>query len=200
MEMMRNQDLLYSPQFEIYINDFMRVVKRETSLVELSPILQQLRTSDLLAYIMNDPLSDDAKTCVQNLIDKRRSIDPEFFYKFMAVINMKVRLAPTNVGLMYQSYNAKVLVPNIEPTKQLINLTMDARQEMLREDAKKATIVSKKSIQPPQILRLQITDDLLPKCINAIADLNRVIVEGNRANGFTTTGFINTHIESPPNC
>lgn len=198
--MMRNQDLLYSPEFEIYINDFLRLVRRETSLVELAPILEQLRTSELLAYIMNDPLSDDAKTCVQNLIDRNISIPRDFFSKFLAVINMKVRLAPTNVGLMYQSYNAKVLVSNLEPTKELINLTMEARQEMLREDAKNAKLVSKKTLQPPQILRLQITDDLLPKCINAMADLNRVIVEGNRANGFTTTGFVDTHLQTTPNC
>lgn len=194
---MDSQDLLYSPQFEVYINDFMRVVKRETSVIELAPILQNLQSSAFLAYIMLDPSSDESKTCMQSLLDKRRDIDPEFFYKFMAVINMRVRLAPTSVGLMYQSYNAKLIVPNIEPTKQLINLTMDAREEMLQNDAKNAKIVSKRSIQPPQVIRLQITDDLLPKCINAIADLNRVIVEGNRANGFTTTGFVNTHIENP---
>lgn len=196
---MRNEDLLYSQEFESYINDFLRLVKRETTLVELSPTLEQLRTSDLLAYLMSEPTSDEAKTCLQNILDRNVNIPKDFLPKFMAVINMKVRLAPTNVGLLYQSYNAKVLITNVEPSNELTNLTMEARHEQLIEDAKKATIISKKTITPPQALKLSINDDLLPKCINAIADLNRVIVEGNRANGFTTTGYIDTHI-NPSKC
>lgn len=193
---MRNQDVLYSPTFELYIQDFLKLVKRETSLTELAPVMEQLRTSDLLSYIMTDPMSDDAKACVQNLINTNHNIPRDFFTKFLAIVNMKVKLAPTNLGLMYQSYNAKVLVNNIEPTKDLINLTIESRQEALLNDANTSIVFNKKTHTPAQTLRLQINDDLLPKCINAMADLNRVIVEGNRANGFITKGFVDTQVRN----
>lgn len=193
---MRNNDLLYSQAFEVYIHDFLKLVKRETTLIELAPVMEQLRTSELLSFIMNDPTSDDAKACLQNLLDGNHHIPRDFLTKFLAIINMKVKLTPTNLGLMYQSYNAKVIVNNIEPTKDLINLTIEARSETLREESKTAVIYNKKTHRPPQTLRLQINDDLLPKCINAMADLNRVIVEGNRANGFVTNGFVDTHVRT----
>lgn len=193
---MNNQDVLYSQAFQTNIHDFMRLVRRETNIVELMPVMSALRTSDLLNFLMNDPLSESAKTCLQQIVDGNYNIPREFFAKFMAIVNMKVRLSPTNLGLMYQSYNAKVLVTNIEPTKDLTNLTLEARQDELREDATKAILYNKKTHIPARTVRLQINDDLLPKCINAMADLNRVIVEGNRANGYTTKGFVDTHILS----
>lgn len=189
---MDQTDLLYTPQFEDYILEFCRAVSTDTTITAISPIIEVLKQSEYLRYLMKDPSNDSAKTCVRNFIVSKSHLPQDFLYKFLAIVTMKISLAPSNVGFIHQSYNAKVIANNLQPTSRITNLTIAARQDQLRAESKNAITYVKQTRMPPQILRMKFNDDLLPKCINAIGDLNQVIIEGNRSNGRDVGDFVRT--------
>lgn len=141
---------------------------------------------------MKDPSHDGAKVCVRNYISSKPHLPQDFLPKFLAIVSLKISLTPSNFGFIHQSYNAKVIANNLMPTHKITNLTISSKQDQLRYDAKNATPYVRTNRLPPQVLRLKFTDDLLPRCINAIGDLNQTIIEGNRANGREVGSFIRT--------
>lgn len=99
------------------------------------------------------------------------------------------------MGLMNQSYTAKIIYNNTQPTRKLTNLTVQTRRDELREDSKKAIEYSKHRRPPPHTIKLKLTEDTLPWCLNAIGDLNMTIIEGNRSNGHEMNNFVKTNIK-----
>ncbi|ATZ81484.1 GrBNV_gp75-like protein [Drosophila innubila nudivirus] len=189
---MNTNDLLFTPSFESYILDFCRIVSTETNIAALSPIIEVLKRSETLRYLMKDPSSNSAKACVRNMIVSKSHLPQDFLYKFLIIATMKITLTPSNLGFAHQSYNAKIIVNNLQPTNRITNLTINSRREQLRAEYKNAITYVKQTRMPPQVLRLKFTEDLLPRCINAIGDLNQVIVEGNRSNGRQVDEFVRT--------
>ncbi|AYP97963.1 GrBNV gp75-like protein-like protein [Mauternbach virus] len=185
-------DLLYTATFEAYIVDFCRVVSTDTNIAALSPIIELLKGSIILTYLMKDPSDNSAKACVRNVIVSKPHLPHDFLYKFLAIATMKISLTPSNIGFAHQSYNAKIIVNNLQPTSRITNLTTNSRQEQLRAEYKNAITYVKQTRMPPQALRLKFSEDLLPRCINAIGDLNQVIIEGNRSNGRQVDEFVRT--------
>lgn len=189
---MTNSDLLYKHEFEDYITNFCSMVNRETNIQTLAETMVMFKQSQILSVLMSDPTNEQAKMCVRQTIQQRVYLPQDFLSKFLAIITMKINLMPSNLGFVHQSYNAKIIATNLLPTTKITNLTEMSIRDELQNDAQKATVFVRKGRLPPQTLRLPFTDELLPKCINAIGDLNQVIVEGNRYNGREMNDFIKT--------
>lgn len=187
---MSSNDILFTQKFEDYIHDFVRTVNTDTTIAALSPIIEILKQSEILAYLLKDPSNDSARVCVRNYMITKTHLPQDFLYKFIAIAGMKISLMPTNVGFIHQSYNAKVIINNIEPTIPITNITKTARENQLRNETRNAITYEKSTRLPPQSLRLKFTDDLLPRCINAMGDLNQTIIEGNRSNGYNMSSYI----------
>lgn len=144
---------------------------------------------------MKDPRNESALSCLQTFFNSRSYLPKDFISKFLAVVSLKINITPTGLGFLNQSYNAKVIATNIQPLKKITKHTMQSRQDALREDAIRSNMLIKPQHRiPPQTLRLKFNDDLLPKCINAIADLSRTIEEGNRLNGYECDDYIKTNM------
>lgn len=191
-----NNDLLYTPQFENYISDFNRVCSGgETTIQALSPIIELLRQSEILDVLMKDPSHQEAKSCLQSYISSRQNLPQEFVAKFFSIVNLKINLTPNRLGFFNQSYNAKVVATNIRPPTKITNLTIKTRQDQLRQDMKNPIIYNHANKIPPQVLKLKYSEDLLPKCINSMADLHQTIKEGNRSNGYEIDDYIKTNLK-----
>lgn len=108
---------------------------------------------------------------------------------------MKINITPSSGGFINQSYTAKIIYNNTQPTNKLTNLTVQTKRDELRDDAKKAIEYVKTRRPTPQSIKLKLTEDTLPWCLNAISDLNTTIVEGNRANGYEMNTFVKTNIK-----
>lgn len=186
-----DDDLLYKEQFETYIMEFCRVVNGETSVTQLAPIIELLKTSQIIKYLMTDPTNEAAKTCIRDYMATRR-IPPDFLNKLLTIITMKINITANAVNYINKTFTAKVIYNNVQPTSQLTNLTVSSRVAELNEEAKKAVPYEKTRRQPTQVIKLKLNSDTLPSCINAIDDLDRTIVEGNRANGREMNHFVKT--------
>lgn len=185
-------DILYKDYFESYIIEFCRLCNSETNIVELAPIIELLKTSQILKYLMIDPTNEAAKSCIREYIANRRNVNQDFLPKFLSIVSMKINIVPNSVGYMNQSFNAKIIYNNTQPTSKLTNLTVRTKHDELREDAKKAIEYIKTRRAAPQTIKLKFTSDTLPLCLNAINDLNLTIVEGNRSNGREMNNFVKT--------
>ncbi|ATY70242.1 GrBNV gp75-like protein [Tomelloso virus] len=187
-----SSDVLYKDYFENYIIQFCRLCSGETTLTALSPIIELLKTSQILQYLMIDPSNESAKACVREYMATHQNVNSDFLAKFLAIVSVKINIAPTSVGYVNNSYTAKVIYNNTLPTTKLTNITIQTRLDQLREDSKTAVEYAKANRMPPQTIKIKMTDNTLPMCLNAIGDLNRTIVEGNRAYGREMNNFVKT--------
>lgn len=189
-----SDNLLYKPGMDRVMINFYRAVSRETSIPELAPLLEQMQPYDLLALLMKDPTNEEAKTCLRGYISHNPNIPHEFLAKFLAIINLKINLAPNSTGFINQSYNAKVIANNIRPPTKITNLTLQTRNERLLADLNTNATFTYTPNHTPQTLRLKFDDELLKRCINTLGDLNRTIHEGNQANDYKIDEYIQTNM------
>lgn len=190
-----SSDALYKGEFESYIREFCRVANVETSVVELAPIMELLKTSQILNYLMVDPSNETAKACVREYLANHRNVNQDFLAKFLSIVSIKINITPNTVGYVNQSYTAKLIYNNTRPTSKLTNLSVRTKHDELREDAKRAVEYVKTRRPAPQTIKLKFTNDTLPWCLNAINDLNTTIIEGNRANGREMNNFVKSIIK-----
>lgn len=184
--------VLYKPGLDRVMKQFYIVASRETSIQELSPIIEQMRTYDLLDILMKDPTNDQAKSCIREFISRNQQIPRDFLAKFLSIINLKINLSPNNTGFLSQSYNAKVIANNIRPPNKITVMTLETRKQRLNEEimTNVNTYVHRNQHVPPESVRFKFDNELLKKCINTMGDLNRIIHDGNRANGYVIDDYI----------
>lgn len=188
------EPLLYKQGIDIAMINFYRAASRETSIQELAPIIEQMQTYDLLATLIKDPSNDMAQNCLRDYIAQNREVPHEFLAKFLAIINLKINLAPNSTGFINQSYNAKVIANNIRPPTKITDLTLETRKERLLNDLNNNTTFTYVHRSVPQTIRLKFDNDLLKKCINTLGDLNKTIHEGNLANDYSVDEYIHTNM------
>jgi len=192
-----SNDFLYSTEFESVIQAFLMAVRKPTTIQELAPIIEQMRRSDILNFLMTDPNNDMAKNCLKTFVASKSNIPHNFITQFLILINTKINIAPSGLGFISQSYNAKVVPGNLQPPTKITNLTVESRMNKLREDCKKQQTYTyvDKSIPP---FKLKLHNNLLNKCLNALGDLHGIIKEGNLANNCEIDEYI--AFNNKPNC
>lgn len=183
-------DDLYKPLFQTLIKEFSNECRTEVGIYRLSRLIEQFKNSQILNYLMVTPSDETAQQCVKRYLSNNPQLPQDFLKKFLAVISLKINLTPATMGFINGSYNARVIVNNVSPPTQITKLTMETRTEQLRDDAMRAQTYAKNRVATPQTLRVHMDDTLLSQCINAMGDLNRTIVEGNRANNYEMRGYI----------
>lgn len=192
-----SNDFLYSTEFESVVHAFLTAVRKPTTIQELTPIIEQMKRSDILSFLMTDPNNDTAKNCLKTFVASKSNIPYNFITQFLILINTKINIAPNGLGFISQSYNAKVVPGNLQPPTKITNLTVESRMAKLRDDCKKQetyTYVDKST--PP--FKLKLHNDLLNKCLNAVGDLHKIIQEGNIANNCEIDEYI--AINNNTNC
>jgi hypothetical protein len=198
-----NSDILYSEEFEKFIHDFTKITRGEISLIQIAPYIEVFSRSVILGLLLKDPDNDSARACVQSLVGNigkgslingryQPNIPQEFLGKLLALGTTTFKLSQTNLSFLHKSYNVKVIVQNTSPMHKVTNITVKTRQEQLREDSKKKLIFNNVGRLPPQAIMLKMDESVMNVCVNAMGDLNRIIVEGNRANGKDISGYIKT--------
>lgn len=192
---MDETDVLYKDNFQDIIIEFCRVCSKETTIAELSGLIENLKASEILKYLMTDPANESAKICVRDYLHTHKNVNQDFLSKFLSVVSMKINIMPQNVGFISKSYTAKIIYNNTQPTSKLTNLTVRTKYDELREDAKRAVEYQKNRRVAPQTIKLKFNDDIIQWCLNAISDLNSTIVEGNRANGREMNNFVKTTLK-----
>lgn len=196
-----NNDVLYSEEFESMIYEFTKLTRAEVTLTKCAPYVEYFNRSIILGLLLRDPDNEPARACVQSLVNNigrgsivngkyQPSVPSEFLGRLLAVATTTFKLTQTNLSFLHKTYNVKVIVQNTTPTHKVTNITVKARQEQLRDDARKKLVFNKAGRLPPQAIILKFDDSILNVCVNAMGDLNRIIVEGNRSNGNDISGYI----------
>lgn len=143
---------------------------------------------------MQNPTNPQARACVQNEVI-RRSYPVKFLSRFLAIVTTEINVVPQNISYLNQSYNVKVIPHNIKPPTMVTTLAARSRGEELRQDMDNSIIFTASQGVPSQTLRLQFTEEMLSKCINAMADYCTTIEEGNRVNGCKVDSYIKSNIK-----
>lgn len=193
--MVDNTDALYKGSFENYIIEFCKLCNSgETTISALSNVLEHLKTSQILNYLTIDPSNPEARACVRDYISSHRNINSDFLEKFISIVSVKINIAPSSSGYINSSYSVKVKYNALPPSKKLTNITMHSRRETLRYDSKNKIEYVKSRRPFAQAIKVKMNDALLDMCVNAIADLSKTIVEGNRANGRDMNAIVKTTV------
>lgn len=191
-------DALYSKEFEDYLLTFNRVISSDNvTIMDIAPIIQVLRTSELISLLMKDPNDNIARSCLRTYLSTKPEIPSDIYGKLLALITTTISLSPRTTSFLQQSFNVKIRVNNVIPTKRITNFSVKTLQEKLRLNlTKNSARYSRGERKIPQTVRLQFNNPLiLNACINAIGDLNQAYAEGNRANGREAKDFIKINIK-----
>lgn len=175
------------------INSFCRIVRSDTTVQALSPFIEHFKQSSILSYLIRDPTAPEAIQCIKTYAHHNQAIPNDFASKLLSILTAKISITPHSFGVLTQSLTAKVSLSNLyRPTAALTNITCETRINELRKESERAVIISRTKRKVPQALRLQLKEDLLPQCINAMSDLNKTIMDGNRAAGLDYNSYIDT--------
>lgn len=188
-----NNDILYTGELDSTIDNFCRITDSKTTIPQLVDIMKNLSQSQILNVLIQNPTDPQARACVQNEMN-RHPYPRKFLSRFLAIVTAEINVVPNAPYYLNQSYNAKVITTNIKPPTKLTTLTARSRSEELRQDMGNSTIFTASKVAPPQTIRLKFTPEMLPKCINAMADYSTTIEEGNRVNGCEVDGYIKSNI------
>lgn len=170
---------------------FSNAVSHETNIATISHYIEAFKECKLLKLIIQDPHHNQAVQCLKSFVVSRNEIPHNFVQKLLSILTARVSVMPAMFGIMNNSYTTKISLQNVLPNLALTNVTAETRQHDLREDAKNSVPISRQRQRiMPQVLRLNLKDDLLAQCVNAMADLNTTIMEGNRAAGYGQESII----------
>lgn len=187
--------LLYSQNTEQLIREFYALVSRgETTVQALAPILEQMRQHPIFEILLKNPNDMPARTCLRSYLTQQPHLPVEFFSKFMTVIQLKINVTPNSSSYANQAYNARVVMNNLRPPQKLTNLTVQTRCEQLHRDMKNIKPHTYVPQQRHPTIRLQFTNELLKRCINAMGDLHQTIQEGNRMNDIKIDDYIRSKV------
>jgi hypothetical protein len=186
--------LLYKPGTDELMCQFYHIVSRETTIQNVSPILEQLRVNEGIDILLKSPNDTMARTCLRNYLQQNPHIPGEFYSKFIALITSKINLSPNQMTYNNQSYNARIILNNLRPPNRITNLTLNARKQQLLRDAANVTTHTYHPAVASPTIRMRFDHDLLKRCINALGDLHQTIQEGNRANDCLVDEYIRTNI------
>nr|WOJ45339.1 putative gp75-like protein [Apis mellifera nudivirus] len=190
-----SRDALNTPEFESYIREFYRLTSNSFTLATIAPLIESMKESKILEYIMRDPTHSGALSCLRNYLQSRPMLPSDFIGRFVSVVGLKVNVLPSYVGLGNRSYVAKVVQNNIRPTANLTNISVNALKDQLRQDIKNSTVHVKATPTVATEFKPRLTQNTINVCVNAMSDLCRVIVEGNRANGREAEPYIKSQIK-----
>lgn len=187
--------VLYKRDMDKAMCMFHQAVSREISIADISAIIEHMKTFDLLAILIKDPSNENAKSCVREYMSHNPQVPHDFLNKFNSIINLKINLSPNNMGFINQSYNAKVIANNIQPPNRITTLTLESRKQTLDQERNDAnTFVYTMRNPPATTVRFKFDNELLKKCINTMGNLNSIISDGNRSNGYVIDEYIRTNI------
>lgn len=185
-------DSIYTQQFGSYITKFMSITNGEMNIQTLLPVLVQLQESSILNLLMIDPKSDQAINCLDTAMQTTR-IPVDFKRRFLSLCSLKLNLIPNSSIRGVASYNVKVSLTAVTPTRNVTSMTIKNRQADLISDIKNAQLFdARNSALPPQSIRAKFDESIIERCINAMDDLNKTIVEGNRSNGWQMDPYFST--------
>lgn len=187
-------DALNNPEFEVYIREFYRVTSGNFSIVTIAPLVDSMKESKILEFLMRDPSHSGALTCLRNYLQARPTLPGDFVGRFVSVMGLRINVLPSYIGLGNQSYVAKVVQSNVRPSTNVTNLTVNAMKDQLRQDIVNSTIHVQATPIVPTEVKLKLNQNTINICVNAMSDLCRTIVEGNRANGREAEPYIKTRI------
>lgn len=194
MDFTRTDNPLFNEDTLNLINTFCNLCRREITLTEITPVMYELLNTPLLRFLANNPTSKEALACMNKAVyDYGTRIPSDFLRKFLTMATVKIHIVPSNY-FTNQSFTARVIVDNIKPAYKLTELKARTMGDRLKEDVKTFHFYDRSVRIPVQTLKLKMDEELLNSCVNAIADLNDVIVEGNRQNGYDMCSFINNQI------
>lgn len=191
-----NDDALYNIEFENNIREFNRLTNTNVGIASLSPIIEALKESKILEYLMKDPTHSSALTCLRSFIQQKPYLPQEFVGRFLSVASVRINVLPNHIGVSNQSYVAKVITNNVKPPTAVTNFTINSMKEQLRNDITKTTmhVAASTSIVPTE-LKIKLDQSIMNTLINSIGDLCKTIQEGNRMQGRESDSYIRNHIK-----
>lgn len=188
-------DELNDPNFEQVIREFCKVTSRKFTVFEIAPIIEAMRRSKILDYIVRSPDST-AVSCLKTIVHNNPNYPPQFIGRFMAVVNTEINVMPNNLRIHNQSFVTRVVARNVVPPVALTNFTVATYKRMLRRDIENATI---HSVATPNVvsneIKLQLNQRTLSLIVNSVSDLCCSIVEGNRSQGRDVEPYIKSQIK-----
>lgn len=189
-------DVLYTAEFENLLSDFYRITNEEVTLPIISLYIQKLKESTILHVLMSDPTNADALMCLKNHIEKRNVAPYDFIGRFLSLCSSRISLLPNRVSTTNQSFMVKVQPNYVRPITKITNLTMKARvKQILEESQTRGRHVAHTKTPGSHKFKPIIETKDINSCINAMSDLHKCIMEGNRANGLQLDPYILSQIK-----
>lgn len=187
-------DALYSPNFESLIREFYKITNANFSVEQISPIVEAMKQSKILEYIMRDPTHVHAISCLRQFLQSRPYLPQEFIGRFLAVISVKINVLPSHMSITNQSFVAKVIANNVKPPVTLTNFSVTSMRDQLRQDIEKSTTHVLSSNTVPSELKIKISPNVMNMFVNSMSDLCKTIDEANRLNGREADSYIRRKI------
>jgi hypothetical protein len=189
-----SNDALSNPEFESLIQEFFRITSRSFNISMISPLVEAMKASKILEYIMIDSTHTAATSCLRRYIQSRPHLPQDFVGRFLAVFTSEINVMPNYMQIANQSYVAKVITKNVKPPTKVTNLMVRSMKSQLRSEIPKATIHVQSSTNVPTELKLQLNHNVMSTFVNSMSDLCKTIVEGNRTQGMGVDPYIQTQI------
>lgn len=189
-----SSDSLSNPEFEPLIQEFFRITNRKFNISMISPIVEAMKASKILEYIMIDSTHTAAVSCLRRYIQSRPHLPQDFVGRFLAVFTSEINVMPNYMRIANQSYVAKVITSNVKPPTVVTNLTVKSMKNQLRAEIANASIHVRSSTNVPTELKLQLNHNVMSTFVNSMSDLCKTIVEGNRSQGRNVEPYIQMQI------
>lgn len=189
-----SNDALSTPEFESLIQEFFRISSRKFNISMISPVVEAMKASKILEYIMIDPTHTAAVSCLKRYIQSRPYLPQEFVGRFLAVFTSEINVMPNYMRIANQSYVAKIVTGNVKPPSVVTNFTVKSMKNQLRAEIPNATIHVQSKVNVPTELKLQLNQNVINTFVNSMSDLCKTIVEGNRMHGRNVDPYIRTQI------
>lgn len=188
-------DVMYTQQFEVLAREFYAITNKAFTIGQISPLIESMKQSKTIEYILNDPTYTPAIACLRNYVRSRPQLPQEFANRFVAVAAVKVNVMPGYLTPNNQTYVTKVIAGNVKPPNIVTNFTVNTMREQLRREIQRSQMHVRATPIVPQQLKLKLDHKLINACVNSISDLCKTIVEGNRANGRHVEPYIKCRIK-----
>ena len=158
---------------------------------EISPLIEALKDSALLSYILKDPKSASAISCLRNFVEKSPHLSNDFTSRFVALANLSVSLHASSMSIANQSFVAKVVTNAVSPKTKLTQQSYDEiRNRLIDSFATRKSVQSVAVPSVPTMVKLTLTENTMPIIINSMGHLHRTFVDGARSQNRVVDSYV----------
>lgn len=195
LDSLQNDQINY-PSYSAIVLRFLEVVEQQSTLPQLASAIDALRSSVIVATVLNDPKQTVAVSVLQQYLNSERckNIHSRFLQRLLVVANTSIRLSnPLGGGTPTVAVNVRVNSKSVLPNRQMTTLSAYTIGESLNKALQQnvETFTMNLPMTHNQ-LRLPMTDTVANMIATSMRDLQDVIEYSGSTNNVQVKDFTKT--------